>query len=67
MNDTDPINTSSNLSVCQICRTDTDNAAMIPLALVRPAVVDEIRKDYPELSVDGLICKDDLQRHVASG
>jgi uncharacterized membrane protein len=36
---------------------------MIPLALVRPAVVDEIRKDHPGLSVDGLICKDDLNRY----
>lgn len=36
---------------------------MIPLALVRPAVVNEIRKDHPGLSDDGLICKDDLNRY----
>ena len=63
MNDTDPINASRELSVCQICRTDSDSTVMIPLALVRPAVVEEIRKDHPELSLEGFICKDDLNRY----
>ena len=63
MNDTEPTDRSTDLSVCQICGTDADSAAMIPLALVRPAVVDEIRKDHPDLSIDGFICKDDLNRY----
>ena len=63
MSDTKATPALTELPVCQICRTDTDNAAMIPLALVRPAVVDEIRKDHAGLSVDGLICKDDLNRY----
>jgi uncharacterized membrane protein len=36
---------------------------MIPIALVRPAVVDEMRKDHPDLSVDGFICKNDLNQY----
>jgi hypothetical protein len=36
---------------------------MVPIALVRPAVVGEIRKDHRGLSVDGFICKDDLNRY----
>ena len=63
MNDSEQTTALTDLSVCQICRTDADSAAMIPLALVRPAVVDEIRKDHPELSLDGFICKDDLNRY----
>jgi hypothetical protein len=35
---------------------------MISLALVRPAVVNEIRKDHPELSPEGFICKADPDR-----
>jgi uncharacterized membrane protein len=63
MNATERTTDLTDLSVCQICRTDADSAAMIPLALVRPAVVDEIRKDHPELSLEGFICKDDLNRY----
>jgi uncharacterized membrane protein len=63
MNDTDQARESADFPICQICKTDADSAAMIPLALVRSAVVDEIRKDNPELSVGGFICKDDLNRY----
>ena len=63
MNDADRTTGLTDLPVCQICRSDENSAAMIPLALVRPAVVDEIRKDHPELSLDGFICKDDLNRY----
>jgi len=63
MNDTERTAALTDLSICPICRADADRATMIPLALVRPAVVDEIRKDHPELSVDGSICKDDLNRY----
>ncbi len=63
MNDTEEIHVFTDLSVCQICGTDADTAAMIPLALVRPAVVNEVRKDHPDLTVDGFICKDDLNRY----
>ena len=63
MSDTERTTAITDLSVCQICRTDADSEAMIPLALVRPAVVNEIRKDFPALSPEGFICKDDLNRY----
>ncbi|MCB2149007.1 MAG: DUF1003 domain-containing protein [Deltaproteobacteria bacterium] len=63
MNDTEPTTALTDLSVCQICRTDADSGSMIPLALVRPAIVNEIRRDHPELSLEGFICKDDLNRY----
>ncbi|WP_372683182.1 DUF1003 domain-containing protein [Desulfosarcina sp.] len=63
MNDIEPTDGSTELSACQICGTDADSAFMIPLALVRPAVVNEIRNDHPDLTVDGFICKDDLNRY----
>jgi uncharacterized membrane protein len=63
MNDAESTDRSTDHSVCQICKTDADSAVMIPLALVRPAVVNEIRKDHPDLTVDGFICKDDLNRY----
>jgi len=49
--------------VCQVCRKVSDPGTVVPLALVRPAVVDAIRKDHPDLSLDGFICKDDLNRY----
>jgi uncharacterized membrane protein len=63
MNNTGLTPDSTDLAVCQVCRMDAESAAMIPLALVRPAVVDEIRKDHPDVSEDGFICKDDLNRY----
>jgi uncharacterized membrane protein len=63
MNDIDPMDRIIDLSVCQICKTDKDSASIIPLTLVRPAIVNEIRKDHPDLSIEGYICKDDLNRY----
>jgi len=50
-------------ALCRICRKDPGDNALVPLALVRPAVVDEIRKDVPDLTADGFICKEDLNRY----
>jgi len=63
MHTTEPTNGASDRSVCLICRMEKDRSTMVPLALVRPAVVDAIRKDYPHLSLDGFICKEDLNRY----
>ncbi|BBO75596.1 hypothetical protein DSCW_30130 [Desulfosarcina widdelii] len=49
--------------VCRICQAAVDRPESVPLALVRPAVLEEIRKDHPDLSTDGFICKDDLNRY----
>ena len=63
MDTTEPSKGFSDRPVCQICQTDTDLSTMVALALVRPAVVEAIRKDEPGLSLDGFICKDDLNRY----
>ena len=63
MDTTEPIKGLRDRPVCQVCQTDSDPGTMVPLALVRPAIVEVIRKDHPELSLDGFICKDDLNRY----
>jgi len=42
---------------------DADRSHAMPLALVRPAIIEEMRKDHPGLSTEGFICKDDLNRY----
>jgi uncharacterized membrane protein len=46
--------------LCQICHHP--KAAMIPAALIRPAIIDEIRKAQPDFSIEGHICTEDLNR-----
>jgi uncharacterized membrane protein len=45
---------------CQIC--NRTKAAMVPTALIRPAIVAEIQKSYPDFSTTGYICAEDLNR-----
>jgi uncharacterized membrane protein len=45
---------------CQICHQTKKN--MIPMVLVQPRVVEEIQKSHPDLSMEGEICADDLNR-----
>ena len=47
-------------SHCQICNQSKE--IMIPIALVRPAVITEIQKTHPDISLEGHICADDLNR-----
>lgn len=63
MNDMEPTDRSTGLLVCQICKTDRDSESMVPVTLVRPAIVTEIRRDHPDLPEQGYICKDDLNRY----
>ena len=63
MDTTESTNGESDRPVCPICGMDTDSSTMVPLALVRSAVVDIVRKEHPGLSLDGFICKDDLNRY----
>ena len=55
-------------AVCQICRHS--KATMIATALIRPAIFKEIQRTYPDFSIDGHICIEDLNRfrfeHVQS-
>ncbi len=45
---------------CQVCRRTEAN--MVPAALIRPAIIAEIRKTHPEFSIAGHICAEDLNR-----
>ena len=46
--------------ICQIC--SQNKPLMIPVDLVRPAIVAEIQKSYPGFPTNGYICADDLNR-----
>lgn len=45
---------------CQICRLHKNADEIIPLSLVRPAVVESLKKDFPDWNPDGYICLPDL-------
>ena len=48
--------------VCQICGKAKRIAEMIPAALVRDAIVAQIRESHPDWSSDGYICRTDLNQ-----
>lgn len=47
---------------CQICGKDAAESDLVPAAFIRPVVVDLITKAYPNWSVEGFICLDDLNK-----
>jgi uncharacterized membrane protein len=47
-------------ALCQICHQS--KAALVPAALIRPAIINEIRRAQPDFSVEGHICAEDLNR-----
>jgi uncharacterized membrane protein len=47
---------------CQICGTKRPTENLVPAILIRPAVVDVIKRSCPAWSEDGFICVDDLNR-----
>jgi uncharacterized membrane protein len=47
---------------CQICGRSKPRAALLPAALIRPAIVQQIVHAHPAWSADGYICHDDLNR-----
>jgi uncharacterized membrane protein len=48
---------------CQVCGKAFAKEDMVPLPIVRPAVVRQIRKDHADVSAAGLICREDLNRY----
>jgi uncharacterized membrane protein len=54
--------TRSNSPICQICGKSKRKAELVPVEVVRPAVVEEITKSHPDWSPEGYICIDDLNR-----
>jgi len=47
---------------CQICGKKSTEAELIPASLVRPALVNIITNNFPDWSVKGFICTDDLDK-----
>ena len=45
-------------ATCRICHKA--KAAMVPVALVRPAILEQIRKEHPGFSAEGYVCAEDL-------
>ncbi len=52
--------------LCQICKGQKKLTEVIPAALVREAVVETIRKTYPDWSSSGFICISDLNQFRAT-
>lgn len=48
--------------VCQVCGAQKSLTEVLPLELVRKAVIDLIGLKHPELGPEGFICLDDLNR-----
>lgn len=48
---------------CAICTKTFAQRDALPLAVVRDAVRDIMRREYPDLPQDGFICRDDLKRY----
>jgi uncharacterized membrane protein len=51
--------------VCQVCKAAKRPSEVIPAALVRPAIVEVIRREHPDFGTDGAICIPDLNRFRA--
>lgn len=53
-------NTHAPHTVCQICGKSKGSSRMMAAVLVRNAIADQIRKQYPKWSSEGYICTEDL-------
>jgi len=47
-------------AICRLC--GKSEPQMLPAALVRPILVEEIKKQYPDWMPEGYICHSDLNR-----
>jgi uncharacterized membrane protein len=54
--------TQPKIMVCSICKKPKPKARMMPSALVRSAVAEQIVAAYPDWKPDGYICLNDLNR-----
>ena len=52
--------------LCQICKEQKKLREVMPAELVREAVVETIRKTYPDWSSSGFICISDLNQFRAN-
>jgi uncharacterized membrane protein len=53
---------SSKNMVCNVCGKTRTRSMMMPAALVRNAVAERIKNDYPDWKPEGYICLDDLNQ-----
>lgn len=49
-------------SFCQVCLATEHEKHIVPMAIIRPAIMSEIQSAHPELDRSGYICTDDLNR-----
>ena len=47
---------------CSVCGRDVPARETIRLDVVRPAIIERVREDYPDLPAEGFICRADLDR-----
>src|SRR5262249_51602581 len=47
---------------CLICGRDVPARDIVRLDVVRPAIIERIREERPDLPAEGLICRRDLDR-----
>ena len=53
---------SSQTTICQICGKKINYSKLIPAGVVRPVVVEIIKKTNPDWQSEGFICTDDLNK-----
>jgi uncharacterized membrane protein len=47
---------------CELCGRRFPHSELTPLGVVRAKVMNEVRKDAPEVDINGYICREDLNR-----
>jgi hypothetical protein len=52
--------------VCSVCGHELPVREMVHLDVVRPAMIERIRQEKPDLPADGFICRADLDRFRSS-
>ena len=55
--------TSSKTAECQVCGKKIIESSLIPASLVRPVVVETIKRIKPDWQNEGYICQDDLNKY----
>jgi len=55
-------NTQRHTVPCHVCKQAKQRTEVLPAELVRPGVVELIRKAFPDWSSESCICHDDLNR-----
>ena len=56
----------NNRHTCSVCGRDMPPRETVRLDVVRPAIIERIREERPDLPADGFICRTDLDRFRSS-